>query len=308
MQGAIRGRPQTGLELVQAWRENLQARGYKPSTLKHYPRIAADWCAFIAARTRQYDSADVDDVDAFIHLYSSTGRKPWSIRCALCACRNWYKWLKRRHFVADNPFDSTEPIRAEPHIPNPMTESQVRSLIEAEPHPLYRALWEVLYSTGARISSIMALRPEDLDLEKGRAFMRTAKRGRGSIQPLGLPAREALRTYLIWRAEELDRSKLSSEWLWIGVKKGGGLSGRPTIHADAVRDRLARAAKRVGITEPVTPHRFRHSAATHLLDHGANLREVQEFLVHDSIQATQIYTLVSPGRLEESFRKAHPRA
>lgn len=293
---------------MEAWRVNLQARGYRPSTIKHYPRIVSDWLAFVAARKHTYDTADHDDIDAWIALWHQTGRAPWSIRCALSVVRGWYKWLRRRHYVQENPFESTEPVRVEPHIPNPMTESQIRSLIEAEPHPLYRALWEVLYSTGARISSVMALRPGDLDLEKGRAFMRTAKRGRGSIQPLGLPAREALRAYLIWRAEELDRSKLSSEWLWIGVKKGGGLSGRPTIHADAVRDRLTRAAKRVGITEPVNPHRFRHSAATHLLDHGANLREVQEFLVHDSIQATQIYTLVSPGRLEESFRKAHPRA
>lgn len=287
---------------MSAWTENLQARGYRPTTVKHYPRLAGQWVEFLASRNRRYDNADYDDVDAWISQKNKEGRNPWTIRASLSAIRNWYKWLKRRHYVTDNPLDSLEPVRALPHLPNPLTEAEVTAIIESEKRPLFRAMWEVFYATGARISSVIELKPEDLDLEKCRVFFKTAKRGRGSVQPLGKPAVAALRAYLEWRASELARFNGTSQWLWLGI------NGRPKMLEDCARDHFRRAAQKAGVKGRVYPHRLRHSTATHMLDHGANLREVQEMLVHESIQATQIYTLVSTSRLEESFCKTHPRS
>lgn len=298
MREGVSARPQTAADLIVLWTQSLSARNYKPSTLKQYPLAARNWVEFLDTRKKRYDNADYDDVDAFLTFLTDQGIDPTTRKCKSSAIRQFYKFLKRRHYVTDNPFDCTESIRVERPLPSPLTEAQAKAIIEGEPHPLWRAMWEVFYATGARISSVMDLTPESVFLDDARVLFATGKRGRKRVLALTRPAVLALRTYIEWRSHQ----ETESPWLWIGQ------DGRERMHPDNVRDQLRRAAKRVGITERVNPHRWRHSLATHMLEHGADLREVQEQLGHVSIQATQIYTEVSAKRLEEVLRKSHPRA
>lgn len=260
--------------------------------------MAREWIAFLAVRGQTYDRADYDDVDAFVvHQTVARKLKGITVRAQVSILNRFYMWLKRRRFVWENPFDAQEPIPMERVLPDPLPESDTKRLIEGESHPQWRAMWEIFYGTSARISSVMDLRPEDLRLEDRRIRFVTGKGRKPRFSVLLPTVIEALRAHLAWRS-----SRASCEWLWIND------DGDSRPHQDTVRDHLTRAARRVGIVERVNPHRLRHSIATHLLERGADLREVQEMLGHSSIQATQIYTHVSQRRLEEVVRKAHPRA
>lgn len=291
------------LALVETWKEYLQAHGYRETTCRHYPRFAREWLAYITIKRVRYDNVPYEVVDQFISdLRNIRGLALWSIRCGLSPLRTWYKWLKRRGYVWDNPFDSTERIRVQRALPNPIGEDKIRLMIEGELDPQNRALWEVFYATGARISSVREMRPEDLDLEARRVRFTFVKGGRPRYSVLGSHAVKALERYLEWRQARLDYLGRSSPWLWIGNR------GSNRLIADTIRDRLREAAARAGITERVYPHRIRHSTATHMLERGADLRAVQELLGHSELATTQIYTLVSQRHLEEAFRRAHPRA
>lgn len=162
-----------------------------------------------------------------------------------------------------------------------------------------RAILEVLYSCGLRVSELTGLTLKDLSLEN--AYLRC--RGKGNkerIVPLGEPAVQAIQNYL-QEARGRLLGKKSSNLLFLNFR-GGGLTRQ------GVWEILKKWAKKHGIKENVYPHLMRHSFATHMLDHGADLRSVQEMLGHVDISTTQIYTHVSRQHLIEVFRKAHPRA
>jgi integrase/recombinase XerD len=293
---------QAALEIVERWRDHLASHGYKPSTLRHYPRIAGEWVDHLARLGLPYDRADPEHVDLLISAWAKLGRKPWTIRCNLAALRTWYKWLRRRHYVQENPFEYLEKMRVEVALPNPIPEAQLMRLIDEEPHPLWRAMWEVFYVTGARIASVRDLRVEDLDLQGRRVRFQIVKGGKVRVSILRGKSLEALAVYLPWRAAQLDKLGVRSAWLWLGIK------GTNQPRVDTIRDRLRAAAKRVGIEGRVYPHRLRHSTATHMLEHGADLRAIQEVLGHAQLSTTQIYTQVSQKHLEDTVARTNPRA
>lgn len=298
----------TALELVERWREHLSAHGYKPSTLRHYPRVAAEWVAHLAALRVPYDRAEPEHVDTFIIALRKPGPqhkkglKPWSIRCSMAACRNWYKWLRRRHYVSENPFEYLEKMRCETPLPNPIPEAQLARLLDQEQHPLWRAMWEVFYLTGARLSSVRDLLVEDLNLEGRRIRFRFVKRGKERVSVLRGKAHEAMTAYVAWREAQLQKYGHVNRWLWIGQRP----HTRPGVNE--IRAALRAAAARVGIEGRIYPHRLRHSTATHMLEHGADLRSIQEVLGHAQLTTTQIYTQVSQGHLEATIARTHPRA
>lgn len=264
--------------------------------------MAGEWISHLAALGLTYDRAEPEHVDSLISSWAKAGRKPWTIRCSLAACRTWYKWLRRRHYVTENPFEYLERMRVETPLPNPIPEDQLARLIDAETHPLWRAMWEVFYLTGARLSSVRDLLIEDLNLEGRRVRFRTVKRGKERVSVLRGKAHAAVTAYLVWREDRLARFGHVNRWLWIGQRP----NTRPGVNE--IRAALRQAAQRVGITERIYPHRLRHSAATHMLEHGADLRSIQEMLGHAQLTTTQIYTQVSQKHLEEAVAKAHPRA
>jgi integrase/recombinase XerD len=163
-----------------------------------------------------------------------------------------------------------------------------------------RALLEVLYGTGARISEAVGLDLDDLDLEQGTVLLR----GKGSkerIVPVGSFAREAVEAYLVRGRPDLSASGHGLPAMFLNAR-GGRLSRQSAWTV------LVRAAERAGVRAEVSPHTLRHSFATHLLDGGADVRVVQELLGHASVTTTQVYTLVTVDSLREVYATAHPRA
>jgi site-specific recombinase XerD len=289
--------------VIEEWRATLASLNYRPSTIRHYPRIAIEWLYHLERMKVRYDQVDAQHVDRYvIWLRDERHQQPWTVRCSLSALRNFYKFLKRRHYVYDNPFTDLPRMRVEQHLPCPLTLEQVTALIEGERHPQWRAMWEVFYSTGARISSVRDVRIDDLDLAGKRVRFSTVKRGKARYSVLGRKAILSLEAHVEWRAAELPRlGAPTSPWLWVGYRSGA----RPRV--ETIRERFRAAALRAGITERVYPHRLRHSAATHLLEGGADIRVVQEVLGHASLQTTQIYTQISQRHLEEVVGRCHPR-
>ena len=160
-----------------------------------------------------------------------------------------------------------------------------------------RALLELLYASGMRVAELCALDRENLDIPAGKATV-TGKGNKQRVVPFGAPARRALREWLERGRPQLAQSKETALFVGVRGKRIDQRQVRRVVEALTLEAGLA----------PLSPHEIRHSAATHMLDGGADLREVQELLGHASLQTTQIYTHVSTARLHEAFRHAHPRA
>lgn len=244
-----------------------------------------------------------------------TPLRPSSVARILSAVRGWHRFLLDEELVdVDVAHDVTAP-KQEARLPKALTVEQVASLLDAaggdEPAQLRdRALLELLYATGARISEAIGLDVDDLLGSQGSAsgtggtadLVRV--RGKGDKQrivPVGSYARDALDAYLV-RARPLFSPRGSaSPALFLGVR-GSRLSRQSAWHV------LHAVAERAGLAEHVSPHVLRHSFATHLLQGGADVRVVQELLGHASVSTTQIYTLVTADSLRDMYLTSHPRA
>ena len=246
----------------------------------------------------------------FVGERRASGAATSSIARQLAAIRMLHRYLALEGERPDDPAADLEGVRVPAGIPKPLTEAQVTSLLDAVivTEPVHRrdlALLELLYATGARISEAVGLSVGALDLD-AQLVRLYGKGSKERIVPFGSSAAEALeewfsprgRARLVpaqWRRRDDAEAvflntrggRLSRQAAWLVVKKYG---------------------ERAGITEHLSPHVLRHSCATHLLDHGADLRVVQEMLGHASISTTQIYTQVSQERLWDVYRSAHPRA
>jgi len=219
----------------------------------------------------------------------------------LSTLRSFFKFLTRDGYLKTNPILSLSSPRLEKHLPQFMTEGEVTKLIEAtfaksekgERGLRDRAILETFYSTGIRISELVGLDVEDIDFIGGVVkVMGKGKKER--LAPIGDTAITAIRKYL-------EKRKKQSESLFLN-KSGRRITGR------GVRNIVAKYIHIAGIKKGVSPHTFRHSFATHLLDRGADLRTVQELLGHANLSTTQIYTHLTTEKLKSVYDKAHPRA
>jgi integrase/recombinase XerD len=223
------------------------------------------------------------------------------------AVRGFHKFAVRDGLAESDPAAAVKPPTPAKRLPKALPLSDVEAILEASGAAgttlslRDRALLEVLYGTGARISEAVGLDVDGLDLEEGTVLLR----GKGSKErmvPVGSFAQEAVNAYLVRaRPELVSTSSASGGALFLNAR-GGRLSRQS---AWAV---LAKAAERAGVTRDVSPHTLRHSFATHLLDGGADVRVVQELLGHASVTTTQVYTLVTVDNLREVFATSHPRA
>jgi integrase/recombinase XerD len=222
------------------------------------------------------------------------------------AVRGFHKFAVSDGLATSDPAAAVKPPAPAKRLPKALPLSDVEAILDAAGSAgttlalRDRALLEVLYGTGARISEAVGLDVDDLDTVDGTVLLR----GKGSkerLVPVGSYALEAVDAYLVRGRPELAVAGSGTPALFLNAR-GGRLSRQS---AWAV---LVRAAERAGVTRDVSPHTLRHSFATHLLDGGADVRVVQELLGHASVTTTQVYTLVTVDNLREVFATAHPRA
>jgi integrase/recombinase XerD len=233
---------------------------------------------------------------------------PSSIARALVAVRSFHRFCVDEGLVERDPSEEVGAPRVPQGLPKALTEPEVDALLDAvegdDPRALRdRAILEALYATGVRISELVGLDREDLDLEDG--LLRVLGKGsKERVVPIGRTARRAVTEYLARGRPELERPatrRVDGDPLLLNAR-GGRLSRQScwTI--------VTRAGDRVGLDGRLSPHVLRHSCATHMLEHGADIRVVQELLGHASLSTTQVYTKVSPERLRAVYELAHPRA
>jgi integrase/recombinase XerD len=283
-------------------------RGRSKNTLAAYRRDLAQYAAWLGGRP--LGSVEPADLEAYVGHLRREGRAPASVARALVAVRGLHRFLADEGGQQRDPGAVVDVPRVPPGLPQALGEEEVGTLLSSVVGDdgrarRDRAILELLYGTGLRISELVGLSLADLDVEGGslRAF------GKGSkerVVPLLGMARAAMEAWL----EPSGRGALTpARWQRRGDAEAVFLNlrgGRLTRQGAwlVVKGR----AQRVGLGDRVYPHVLRHSCATHLLDHGADIRVVQELLGHASISTTQVYTLVSQERLRAAFDSAHPRA
>jgi integrase/recombinase XerC len=224
--------------------------------------------------------------------------KKSSVARKISTLRSFFRYLLREELVSSNPAKTVATPKVEKPLPTNLTVDETFRLMESPTKDggvRDRAILELLYSSGIRVGELVALNLDQLDLELG--IVRVMGKGRKErIVPVGLKAKEALNAYL----EERGSSN-RGEPLFLNTR-GGRLTAR------SVGRFVKKYTIRSGIFRKVSPHSLRHTFATHLLDAGANIREIQEMLGHSSLSTTQRYLHLTPGKLMEVYDKAHPRS
>ena len=287
-------------------------RGLAANTLAAYRRELRRYVAFLTARGI-VRAEEVDDivVRSFIASVSASTHGPedapykaTSVSRVLSAVRSFHRFLLGEGITAQDPTSEVVRPRVPRPLPHPLGVDEVGRLIEAPDRSTStglrdRAILEVLYGAGLRVSELTGLDVDDLDVEGGSVRV-VGKGGKEREVPIGRHAQHAVGTYLS-RARPSLVGQGTRGALFLNTR-GGRLSRQ------ACAKLLAVYATRAGIERRVSPHDLRHSFATHLLEGGADVRVVQELLGHASVATTQIYTLVTKEHLREVYYTAHPRA
>ena len=302
---------------------SLAARDASPHTQRAYATAVGSYLEWLSARGTDWRRPTRADLRAYLGVLGE-GRARSSVAQRLAAIRSFHRWATRSDLAPGDPWGAIATPRLPRRLPRVLEVEQVDALLavveadlEAVPgddpeHAALhlalalrdRALVETAYAAGLRISELAGATLGALDLRRGE--IRVLGKGRKErIGLLGRPARQALEDYLEdGRPILLERSPVTDQPpAEIFLNHLGGPLG-----VRGLRYRFDRLCVRAGLPVGVSPHTLRHSFATHLLDGGADLRVVQELLGHENLATTQIYTHVSPGRLQAAYREAHPRA
>jgi integrase/recombinase XerD len=287
-------------------------RGLSDHTLSAYRRDLRRYVAFLSTRdVSRADAVEESAVRSFVASLSASTHGPQerpyratSVARALSAVRSFHRFLVREGVTEKDPAAAVPQPRLPRSLPHPIPVDELRRLLDAPdaetPAGLRdRAILELLYGSGLRISELTGLDVDDLELDAGSLRV-LGKGGKEREVPLGSFAREAAAAYLT-RGRPALASAASRGALFLNAR-GGRLSRQSCARL------LGRYVRAAGIERRVTLHSLRHSFATHLLEGGADVRVVQELLGHASVATTQIYTLVTSQHLREVYERSHPRA
>ncbi|MDA1195857.1 MAG: tyrosine recombinase [Planctomycetota bacterium] len=289
-----------------AWLRHLETvRNLSPHTLRAYRKDLDELADGLATLGVDKTAA----VDLFLlRRYLTTLRDrdlaARSTARKISAIRAFFGWIAETGRIPSSPAEGLRLPKRPRGLPSVLSREEVAALLEHQPEASGwlvdrdRALLETLYSTGARVSEMSALDLADLDLDEGTALLK-GKGRKERLAGLGRPCREALEEYLAAATDARARRDRRAVFL---NHRGTRLTAR------GMHGLITRRVAAVGIRRAVTPHTLRHSFATHMLQAGANLREVQELLGHASVASTQIYTHLTLDHLMQVYRKAHPRA
>jgi integrase/recombinase XerD len=293
-------------DLVDAYLTHLRVeRRLADHTLESYARDLQRLGELAAGLETPLVRLDRHALEDFVAGMMSEGLSPRSVARTVAAVRGFFRFAVLAGHAGVNPADDLHAPRAWPALPKCLAVEEVEKLLAqpdvATPRGLRdRALIEVLYATGMRVSELIHLRAGDLNLEAGYLSC-TGKGNKQRIVPIGDEATNWVARY-VRDARPILLGKRASPWLFVNMKRGGGLSrvGFWKI--------LKTYGRKAGLSRTLSPHVLRHSFATHLLEHGADLRAIQMMLGHADLSTTQIYTHVLEARLRAVYDRFHPRA
>jgi len=281
-------------------------RGLSSNTWQAYQSDLDQCASFVSARRGRSDwpSVTSDDLTAWLHALAAKRLAPSSLARKLTALRTFCRFLVQEQRLPKDPSGLLVGAKQERRLPGALTAREVERLLLApsggDPFALRdRAILEVFYSSGLRVSELAHLTLQQIDLQQG--FLRVFGKGsKERMVPLGSRAIDAVTRYLTAGRSHFVRPKKTGSQLFLS-ERGAGLS-RITLWVI-----VKKYAKKAGITQAVKPHLLRHSFATHLLSGGADLRSIQEMLGHANLSTTEIYTSVSPDRIVDQHTRFHPR-
>jgi integrase/recombinase XerD len=293
-------------QLVEEYLSYLRVeRGLARNTLEAYGRDLRAYVQFLSEhKLSSFLETSKETVRAYLEQLYRLGRATSTISRNLAAIKSFYQFMVREGYLPHDPTEHLQSPKVEKRLPHVLTLAEVESLLNQpklnDPASLRdKAMLEVLYATGIRVSELVSLNTNDVNLEAG--YLRCLGKGsKERIVPLGSVAIRALEQYI--QTARLQLGKAAHEDALFVNQHGRRLTRQGFWKI------IKRYAKEAKIDENITPHTLRHSFATHLLENGADLRSVQEMLGHADISTTQIYTHVTRNRLKEVYQKAHPRA
>ncbi len=284
--------------LLERYRDYLlHEKGYSPHTIRNYSRDIGELQGFL--REREIEIAQVSswDLRNYLLYCKRRGLASTSLARRVASIRSFYAFLKSQEIINGNPARLLRTPKKRKPLPRILSQRETTKLLDrSSTNSRDKAILEVLYATGIRVSELVGLNLEDIDLAQGQIrVMGKGKKER--ITLMGTKAIEALKVYL---KERSIYEKRGDKALFV--------TPRGRMSDTTVRRIIKKASITSGLGKPVTPHTFRHSFATHLLERGADLRSLQELLGHVNLSTTQIYTHLTRKRLKEIYNKAHPRA
>jgi integrase/recombinase XerD len=298
---------------TERYHEDLERRGYAPRSIESYRHALRRFTDFLEEQgihhPQEINPETIADYQA--HLYTSLNRngRPWALKTQslhLVVIHGFMRFLVKRGALLLNPTEGIEMPRFGPRNPprNIPSEEDVRSLIEAPDTTTNlgvrdRAILEVLYATGMRISELTGLTVYDVDLRNELVHIVAGKGGKDRVVPLGGMAAEAVRVYL---EKVRPRYRRSTETNVLFLSSRGRILPRMSMGK-----RLKAYREKIGLTRVVTPHSFRHACATHMLRRQASIRHIQQLLGHKQLSTTQLYTQVEIEDLQEVHARTHPR-
>ncbi|MFI9817994.1 site-specific tyrosine recombinase XerD [Saccharothrix variisporea] len=287
-------------DVVSAFLDHLVVeRGTSRNTLDSYRRDLRRYAEHLErVGVGGLQAVGEQHITAFAASLRGEGLAESSVARTLVAVRGLHRFAHREGITAHDPARDVRPPTPPRRLPKALPVDDVLRLLDTEAGLRDKALLELLYSTGARISEVVGLDVDDVDTAE-RTVLLDGKGGKQRLVPVGRPALAALEAYLVRARPTLV--KRGTPALFLNAR-GGRLSRQTAWQV------LKTAAERAGLSVEVSPHTLRHSFATHLLEGGADVRVVQELLGHASVTTTQVYTLVTVNTLREVYATAHPRA
>lgn len=280
-------------------------RGLSPATVRAYRSDLDAYRLWLSAYDVDPADAGATEIRRYVAHLSRRGVATSSTNRILSALKGYYRFLVRTERIDVSPADGVRGMRSGRRLPAFLFEDEMKQLVQLEVCDFTtardRLILEMLYSTGCRISELVAIDMDAIDFTRSRAVVR-GKGGKERSVFLGGSAREALGWYVPYRAARLADRGIHREKALVINANGRRITQRGV--AGIVERRVVDS----GVAKHVSPHTFRHSFATHILDRGADIRVVQELLGHSSLSTTQIYTHVGLGALKRVYEQSHPHA
>jgi integrase/recombinase XerC len=280
----------------------MSEKNASPHTVKNYQIDLRVFFSFL--KQKPVSEITYLDIRAFLADLKTQGFSKSTMSRKLACVRSFFKFLARENILTANPASGIATPKRDKRLPSFLNDDEILKLLEAPSKTTWeerrdKAILETLYSSGLRVSELVGLNHEDLDIGGGLVRIR-GKGKKERIVPVGRMALEAIQTYIQKRSPKPCSEPIKKP-LYIN-RLGSRLTDR------SIRRVILKYTKRIALNKEVSPHMLRHSFATHLLDRGADLRSVQELLGHENLSTTQIYTHVTTKRLKEAYNQAHPRA